>query len=96
MTNEGGPAEPETVYARPSDLDAMTHLGNILYMLADLHPDDRCDALDNALLFYNEAMPDQKVMPSGIGYQRLVDPPLLSEQVKHPQDVRYWLDQRGK
>ncbi len=54
--------------------DALTHLGKVLYILADLYPDDRCRALDDALAFYNSLRPNEKIGPSGLGYQRLVGP----------------------
>ena len=57
---------------------ALEHLGNVLYYCADIHPDDRCDALDNALKFYNEARPNQRVEPSGTGHFRMLHP-LASE-----------------
>lgn len=50
----------------------LDHLGAVLYFLADLHPDDRCAALDNALAAYNAARPNAKVGPSGMDLQRLV------------------------
>ena len=60
-----------------NELDqALEHLGHVLYYFADIHPDDRCDALDNALTFYNARRPDKRVEPSGFGYQRIVNPPL--------------------
>jgi hypothetical protein len=41
---------------------AMDHLGDVLMMLADLSPDDRCRALDEALAFYNAAArPDAQI-----------------------------------
>lgn len=57
-----------------ADHNAYDHLRNILYILADLHPDDRCQALDDALAFYNAARPREKVAPSGGGYLRLTGP----------------------
>lgn len=42
---------------------AMEHLGNILYMLGDLHDDDRSDAFDAALEFYNRNNPDAQIQP---------------------------------
>lgn len=52
---------------------AIKHLGDVLYLLCDLHPDDRCRALDEALEFYNKERPNWRVEPSGLGYQRLTD-----------------------
>lgn len=43
--------------------DAMRHLGNVLYMLAELHEDDRCEAFDEAMEFYNKENPDLQVVP---------------------------------
>jgi len=58
-----------------SELDqALEHLGNVLYFVADIHPDDRNDAIDAALAFYNAKRPDQKVQPSNFGYQRIQHP----------------------
>lgn len=51
---------------------AFEHLRNVLYMLADLHPDDNCVALNRARKFYNAAKPEDKIEPSGLGFQRLV------------------------
>ncbi len=60
-----------------SELDqALEHLGNVLYYFADIHPDDRCYAVESALAFYNEKRPEKMVEPSGLGYQRIVNPPL--------------------
>jgi len=41
---------------------AMAYLGCLPNMLAELHPDDRCRAYDDALEFYNKANPDDQVM----------------------------------
>ena len=67
----------------PNANDAMWHLGNVLHYCADIHPDDRCDALDSALEFYNAASPNWHVAPSDYRYQRLVDPPLFVEPQEH-------------
>jgi hypothetical protein len=56
--------------------DALRHLGKVLMILSDLHPDDRCEALDSALAFYNEHCPDWRVTPSGFGFQRLTPNPI--------------------
>lgn len=53
---------------------ALDHLGSVLYYCADIHPDDRCDALDNALAFYKEKRPTKRVVPSGQGYFRMLHP----------------------
>lgn len=46
-----------------SETEAMKHLGNVLMLLAELHPDDRCKALDNAMAFYNQHNPKAQVAP---------------------------------
>lgn len=51
--------------------DVYEHLGDVLYFLCDLHPDDRCEALDKALAFYNAARPDKKIEPSGFPFRHL-------------------------
>lgn len=43
--------------------EAMNHLGNVLSLLAELHEDDRCEALDEALAFYNAENPNQQIVP---------------------------------
>lgn len=53
--------------------EALNHLGDVLNQLADLHPDYRCRALDEALAFYNDKCPDQRVLPSGLSLQRLIN-----------------------
>jgi hypothetical protein len=61
----------ETV-AAIQEVEAIYHLGSVLAYFSDIHPDDRCLALDEALAFYNAARPDARVEPSGMPYQRLV------------------------
>lgn len=46
----------------PTATAAMTYLGGMLNMLAELHPDDRCRAYDDALEFYNEQNPNDQIM----------------------------------
>lgn len=58
---------------------ALTHLGSVLYWLSDLHPDDRCVALDKAQTFYNSRVPDNQIGPSGLPLQRLADQPRPSD-----------------
>lgn len=58
--------------AREQDMNALDHLGNLLVILSDLHPDDRCMALDEAQEFYNALRPNAKIESSGHGYRRLV------------------------
>jgi hypothetical protein len=48
--------------ARRED-DAIKHLGNVLYMLAELHEDDQCRAFSEAMSYYNAARPNQQVVP---------------------------------
>lgn len=51
---------------------ALDHLGAVLYVLADLSPSDRCQALDEALEFYNGQRPDHQIGPSDGFVSRLV------------------------
>ena len=53
-------------------MDAMQHLGQVLYILSDLAPSHRCKALDDATEFYNSANPTKRVEPSGCGTTYLV------------------------
>lgn len=53
-------------------MEAIDHLRNVLYFVADLHPDYRCHALDEALAFYNATRPLEQVGPSDHGWQKLV------------------------
>ena len=53
------------------EADALHHLGNVLAILAELHPDDRSNALDGALAFYNARCPNAQVEPVA-GVSRLV------------------------
>jgi hypothetical protein len=41
----------------------MHHLRDVLYFLADLHPDDSCEAVEKALEFYNRKHPNQHIEP---------------------------------
>ncbi len=43
---------------------ALDHLGIVLRLLAELSPEDRCQALDEALAFYNAARPDAQIQPN--------------------------------
>jgi len=52
---------------------AMAHLGEVLYLLADLVPEERCRALDNALKFYNDNRPDAAIEPTGIWKTYLIN-----------------------
>lgn len=56
------------------------HLMMVLTILQDLHPDDRCRALDEAQEFYNKARPQQRVESDGAQYMRLVIVPRSCEQ----------------
>lgn len=51
--------------------ETMRHLGNVLSILAELHPDDSCRALDNAMIYYNKCNPDLQIEPV-MGITRLV------------------------
>lgn len=51
---------------------ALDHLGDVLYILVELHPDDQCDAYKTALAFYNDARPEKRVVPTGVAEVRLV------------------------
>jgi len=48
-----------------SDIDgeAMKHLGNVLVLLAELHPDDRTKGLNKAMTFFNEHNPTWQIEP---------------------------------
>jgi hypothetical protein len=54
------------------DMRAMEHLGNVLTILAELHSDDRCNALEDALAFYNEHNPGAMIEPEDGFETRLV------------------------
>jgi len=43
--------------------EAMRHLGQVLYMFSDLHADDRCEAFEDAMNYYNAQNPDAMVQP---------------------------------
>ena len=53
--------------------DALDHLGNVLSMLADLHPDEQCRAFTKALAFYNSVRPNARVEPHEGWETRLVN-----------------------
>ena len=53
-------------------MDAMDHLGKVLYILSELSPSHRCKALNDALEFYNSANPTARVEPCGCGITYLV------------------------
>lgn len=55
-----------------ADRTADVHLGNVLMMLADLRDDERCDAFEAALAFYNERNPNAAVQPNEGYVSRLV------------------------
>ena len=42
---------------------AIEHLGNVLVMLANLAPGQRCQAFDDALSYYNDQRPAARVLP---------------------------------
>lgn len=73
--------------------EAMSHLGNVLMILAELHPDDRCRALDEALAFYNERRPNAQVAPVDGYVSRLVnfsplDAAIFSSQIQTEDGVQ--------
>jgi hypothetical protein len=43
--------------------EALDHLGDVLYMLAELHEDEQCSAYKNALAYYNAQRPERQVIP---------------------------------
>jgi hypothetical protein len=60
---------------KPSDNTtetALNHLGFVLKILAELSPNDRCRALDEAQAFYNAARPDAQIEPMQGYVTRLV------------------------
>lgn len=59
------------------ETDAERHLGNVLVMLAELHADDRCQAFEDALAFYNQRHPAAMVLPvDGYSTRLLIESPL--------------------
>lgn len=44
-----------------SDTTALEHLGDVLDMLVDLSPMDQCEALTDAVAYYNRMRPDLQV-----------------------------------
>lgn len=58
---------------------ALCHLGNVLYILADLDPDHRCYALDDAQAYYNARCPDARIAPTRAVVTKLIQThPLLT------------------
>ena len=45
------------------DTEALEHLRKILQFLAELAPADRCEALDNASVFYHQQCPETPIEP---------------------------------
>lgn len=67
--------------------DAMHHLGNLLYMLAGLHPDDQTAAYEEALAFYNAACPDKQVhSEDGFVWRLVLETPLDRATKDQPDD----------
>lgn len=65
---------------------ALNHLGEVLQLLADLHPDDRCQVLDDALAFYNERHPDARVEPvPGFISRLVIEGPVDRWLKEHPE-----------
>jgi len=60
---------------------AMEHLGNVLLILADLHDDDRCDAYEQALAFYNKHNPTAQVRSTPGFVTRLQEETPLSRAI---------------
>lgn len=52
--------------------EALRHLGNVLCMLAELDAGDRCRAFNEALEYYNNQCPDEKIEPE-IGVTFLIN-----------------------
>src|SRR4051812_29551656 len=52
-------------------VESLRHLGNVLVILAELHPDDQCRAYTEALAYHNQKCPDAIVEPI-MGVTRLV------------------------
>ncbi|KWT70711.1 hypothetical protein APY04_0772 [Hyphomicrobium sulfonivorans] len=50
----------------------MLHLGHVLSILGDLHPDDQCKAHDDAVAFFNAANPTARIEPTAGYSTRLV------------------------
>lgn len=57
---------------QPAERDAIDHLGRVLNLLAELSPNDRCEALDAAQDFYNLACPNATIAPTPGYVTRLV------------------------
>lgn len=76
--------------------DALGHLGSVLSILAELHPDDRSRALDNALAYYNARRPGAQVEPVA-GVTRLVhqwhSPSVSLEEIARIVDPVAWTQQ---
>jgi hypothetical protein len=51
---------------------ALDHLGTVLYVLADLCPNDRCKALNDAQDYYNSTRTTQQISPNPGWVTRLV------------------------
>jgi hypothetical protein len=62
----------ERLAQRERDAKTMRHLGNVLQLLAELHPDDRCRALDSALEFFNRETPNGQIEAAKGYVSRLV------------------------
>ena len=76
------------VSGEPQDADAKRHLGNLLYMLAGLHPDDQNMAYEEALAFYNVACPHRQVHPeNGFVLRLVLQTPLDSATKEQPDEL---------
>jgi hypothetical protein len=69
---------------------AMTHLGNVLHMLAGLHSDDRTIAFESALEFYNNKTNGHKIARETADYC------VRLKVVKHSSRSEYMRDYRRK
>jgi hypothetical protein len=51
---------------------ALSALADTLHFVADVHPDDRCLAIDKAQEFYNTERPCERIAPSEMATFRMV------------------------
>lgn len=77
------PPKPQASDAPDVD-EVLERLGDVLYMLADLHPDDQCRTYVNALAFYNEHCPDAPIAGEPGYTSRLVNTGPMDSPVKRP------------
>ncbi len=48
----------------PGKAEALKHLGDVLIMLAELHPGDQCRAYVEAIAYYNAQCPEERIIPT--------------------------------